>query len=199
MARKSSSARRQDFVQATIEVITQHGIANATTRTIAEASDSPLASLHYLFKSKSDLFYAVFEDMLRDMVVKVQQDAVSGVACDAVQVLFRQIVDWSVRTPKVARAQWEVYSWMLRQEPKVAMKAYGLTKESYRNLFVPVFPNSTDEELLEQVTRATMYFADGILLCWWTYQDEAVLQSDIKLACNILRDLIAHGQANETA
>ena len=49
MARISARERRQDFIEATIKVITEHGVANATTRRIAEAAGSPLASLHYVF------------------------------------------------------------------------------------------------------------------------------------------------------
>ncbi|MBO2006846.1 TetR family transcriptional regulator [Serratia marcescens] len=37
-------------------MITEHGVANATTRRIAEAAGSPLASLHYVFHTKDELF-----------------------------------------------------------------------------------------------------------------------------------------------
>src|SRR5690349_13291355 len=59
MARIGAEERRQDFIEATIKVIAEHGVANATTRRIAAAADSPLASLHYVFHTKDELFCAV--------------------------------------------------------------------------------------------------------------------------------------------
>ena len=64
MARISARERRQDFIEATIKVITEHGVANATTRRIAEAAGSPLASLHYVFHTKDELFCAVYESLI---------------------------------------------------------------------------------------------------------------------------------------
>ena len=63
MARMGAELRRQDFVKATVRVIAEHGVANATTRRIAAAAGCPLASLHYVFKTKDELFYAVYESL----------------------------------------------------------------------------------------------------------------------------------------
>lgn len=49
MARIGADLRRQDFIEATLKVIAEHGVPNATTRRIAAAANSPLASLHYVF------------------------------------------------------------------------------------------------------------------------------------------------------
>ncbi|WP_458239263.1 TetR family transcriptional regulator, partial [Pseudomonas sp. P5_A2_2] len=63
MARVGAELRRQDFVEATVKVIAEHGVANATTRRIAAAAGCPLASLHYVFHTKDDLLYAVYESL----------------------------------------------------------------------------------------------------------------------------------------
>ena len=63
MARVGAELRRQDFVEATVKVIAEHGVANATTRRIAAAADCPLATLHYVFRTKDELFYAVYESL----------------------------------------------------------------------------------------------------------------------------------------
>ncbi|MFX1686795.1 TetR family transcriptional regulator [Paraburkholderia sp. A2RI-6] len=49
MTRVRAALRRQDFVDAAVDVIATHGVAGATTRRIAQAAGCPLASLHYVF------------------------------------------------------------------------------------------------------------------------------------------------------
>lgn len=44
MARVGAEVRRQDFIEAAVKVIAEYGVANATTRRIAAAANSPLAS-----------------------------------------------------------------------------------------------------------------------------------------------------------
>lgn len=64
MARMGAEMRRLDFIEATVKVIAEYGAANATTRRIAAQADSPLASLHYTFHTKDELFYAVYESLI---------------------------------------------------------------------------------------------------------------------------------------
>ena len=55
---------RRHLVAATVAVIAEHGVKGATTRRIAEAAGCPLASLHYVFHSKDELLFAVYESLI---------------------------------------------------------------------------------------------------------------------------------------
>lgn len=51
--------RRQHIIKAAIEVIAEQGLANATTRRIAERAGAPLSALHYCFKNKNELIQVI--------------------------------------------------------------------------------------------------------------------------------------------
>ena len=51
--------RRQHIIKAAIEVIAEEGLAQATTRRIAERAGAPLSALHYCFKNKNELIQVI--------------------------------------------------------------------------------------------------------------------------------------------
>ena len=51
--------RRQHIIKAAIEVIAEEGLAQATTRRIAERAGAPLSALHYCFKDKNELIQVI--------------------------------------------------------------------------------------------------------------------------------------------
>src|SRR5262245_43269345 len=105
MARVGAELRRQDFVEATVKVIAEHGVANATTRRIAAAADCPLASLHYVFHTKDDLFYAVYESLFNLPHQALMHVPVGATAAETAAEMLRQSVAWFTTHPDLARAQ----------------------------------------------------------------------------------------------
>ena len=58
--RRHDPERKSRIVDATIEVIADHGVAGATSRRIAAAADVPLGSVTYHFDGLDDLFAQAF-------------------------------------------------------------------------------------------------------------------------------------------
>ncbi|HMS74605.1 TetR/AcrR family transcriptional regulator [Gordonia sp. (in: high G+C Gram-positive bacteria)] len=59
MPRMPVEDRRKALVEAAFDVIAEHGVENATTRTICSHAGMPLASFHYAFDSRDDLLRRV--------------------------------------------------------------------------------------------------------------------------------------------
>ncbi len=59
MARIAVEDRRLQLVEATIRVMSEHGVAAATTRRIAAEANTTLATVHYCFESKQTLLREV--------------------------------------------------------------------------------------------------------------------------------------------
>jgi DNA-binding transcriptional regulator YbjK len=59
--RRHDPERKSRIVDATIEVIADHGVAGATSRRIAAAADVPLGSLTYHFAGHDDLLMQAFQ------------------------------------------------------------------------------------------------------------------------------------------
>ena len=115
MARLSLESRRQKFIDAAIEVVARDGMAQATTRRIAEAANSPLAGLHYCFETKEDLFQAVFEACLNleleDSKRKIEPRM--GLQ-NAVATILGALDQWQDKNRSMQQAQFELFHWALR-------------------------------------------------------------------------------------
>ncbi len=64
MTRMPVEDRRKAPVEAAFEVIAEHGVENATTRSICSHAGMPLASFHYAFESRDDLLRRVMLTIL---------------------------------------------------------------------------------------------------------------------------------------
>lgn len=75
--RRNVTVRRDQLVEAAIEVLADEGLSRATTRRITQRAGLALGAFHYAFGSKTDLMRAVIERIsggieavLRDAVVE---------------------------------------------------------------------------------------------------------------------------------
>lgn len=58
--RRHDPERADRIIEATLDLIAEHGVAGATYRTVADAADVPLGSMTYHFPSRGDLLFAAF-------------------------------------------------------------------------------------------------------------------------------------------
>jgi DNA-binding transcriptional regulator YbjK len=70
--RRHDPDRRQRIVEATVDVIAEHGVAGTTHRLIAAAADVPLGSLTYHFTGLDDLRAQAFALHAERMAVKYE-------------------------------------------------------------------------------------------------------------------------------
>lgn len=191
MARMGAEARRQDFIEATVKVIAEHGVANATTRRIAAAADSPLASLHYVFHTKDDLFYEVCESLINLPQQSLQHVPAGATAGESVGELLRQLVSWFTDHPEMATTQFELFCWILRNNPTMAVKIYAVSLEATQQAIERVTHPTLDQAALTTISRLLINLFDGLMLSWSAHGDRARLEAETEAACQAVKLLIA--------
>lgn len=115
MARVAAQVRRQQLIEATIRVAERHGIADTTTRRIAAEAGASLATVHYCFRSKQELFEEVLTAIITELSEAAQGDLRPGV--DARTLLHEGL-----------RALWVI----VEKEPGKQQLTYELTHFALR-------------------------------------------------------------------
>lgn len=192
MARLGAELRRQEFVKAAVKVIAEHGAANATTRRIAAAAGYPLASLHYVFKTKDELFYAVY-----DSLFQLPQQSLDLVPSDSdpaqtVAGMLRQVVAWITGNPDLARAQSELFFWTIRNQPQMATRIYGVGVEATEQALAQVVGERLDSDALKAASRMLILLFDGLLVAWCAHGDLERLRAETETACKALTLMVAY-------
>ncbi|WP_371234493.1 TetR/AcrR family transcriptional regulator [Pseudomonas sp. QE6] len=191
MARIGAELRRQDFIEATVKVIAEYGVANATTRRIAMAADSPLASLHYVFHTKDELFYAVYESLINMPQPTLEHVPAGATAAESVAQMLRQLVRWFAARPDLATAQFELYTWTLRNNPEMASKIYAVSGEATEQAIARFSGSQLDKAALTTISRLFINLFDGLLLSWSAHCDLERLEAETETACQALELLVA--------
>ena len=142
LARMSAQARREQFVQAAIEVMSREGLERATTRRIAQHAGAPQGAVHYAFRDKNELLAGVVMEV-GAQVERVLRDAVrpeKGLAAalhdglhaywdhvvgdDGLQLLQYELTVFSRRTPGfewLAEAQYTRYAAVVEEVFRAAL------------------------------------------------------------------------------
>jgi AcrR family transcriptional regulator len=186
MPRVSAAQRRKEFVDAAVRVIADHGLADATTRKIADAAGAPLASIHYCFHTKDELFAAVFEaeaDMLNERVGPAPRGA--GLAATAAEAL-REVMEWIRENTDRALASIELSLWARRHDTKLGAHGFDVHIEPLTRNLRRACGSDDDPELAAPAARMINVFADGLLMQWVAYGDVARLRDDTERACEML-------------
>ena len=191
MARVGAEVRRQDFIEAAVKVIAEYGVANATTRRIATAANSPLASLHYVFHTKDELFDAVYESLIDKPQQSLLHVTAGATAADSVAEILRQLVGWFTTHPELATTQFELFFWNLRNNPAMASKIYTDSVEATKQAIEQVAGSVLDQEALAIVSRLLINLFDGLLLAWSAHGDQERLNAETEAACQAVKLLVA--------
>ncbi|QDQ95437.1 TetR family transcriptional regulator [Rhodococcus sp. WB9] len=189
MARLPAGQRREDFITAAVQVIAERGVHGATTRRIAERAQAPLASLHYCFHTKEELFLAIYEDMASAQVREgfhVREGSGLGRAAAG---LLRQIQAWLAKEDTYAQAQLELFFWVLRQDSDLAKRVYQLYLDMLEGLLRQGLRPDDDVNLVEVLARTIASMADGLIPQWLTYKDPVIRDTTIDVIAESLERL----------
>ncbi|RII78252.1 TetR family transcriptional regulator [Pseudomonas monteilii] len=189
MARLDADSRRQQLVDAAVKVIAEYGVSGATTRRIAAAADAPLASLHYAFHTKDDLFNAVFEALWytpQDVEFENTGDTTGRRAT----AIFYKSIEWLISHPELARAQAELFYWGLRNNPEMSSRSYSLTIEHSKRTFKKILGHSAEDSLLDDIARMDVWLTDGLLTSWFSHNNAEQLRNEALIAGRMLETAI---------
>jgi AcrR family transcriptional regulator len=191
MARVGAELRRQDFVEATVKVIAEHGVANATTRRIAAAAGCPLASLHYVFHTKDDLLYAVYESLFNLPHQALTNVPAGTTAAETTAEMLRQLVTWFSTNPDIAKAQTELFFWAMRNNPEMATRIYAVAIEATEQAMEKAIGAQFDKTFLKATSRLLVHLVDGLIIAWSAHGDLTRLEAETETACEAVALLVA--------
>ncbi len=148
--RVSLADRREQLIDATIQVMRRDGVRSVTMRAVAAEAKASLAAVHYCFDAKEALLEAAIRRWLKMMFTDSVQFPVDG----GVRASVLQMVDswwnWLEAAPDDVLAQFELALWAVRSEQT-------------RPLAATIYPMYIDE--LEQMLSNSMARADET--CGW--------------------------------
>ena len=116
--RRYDPDRRARIVQATLDVIAEHGVAGTTHRRVAVAADVPLGSMTYHFTGLDELLTQAFT-LLADTVSTRFAERLGEAAdrSEAFEAVVDLIVDDSWASPRTMLLSYELYAFAARNPP----------------------------------------------------------------------------------
>jgi TetR/AcrR family transcriptional regulator, regulator of biofilm formation and stress response len=192
MARLRAEERREIFVEAAVDVIGRHGVSGATTRRIAEAAEAPLATLHYCFHTKEELFLAVFQKQNEGMAERLDVVQGEGLEKAAVDILVSS-ADWWMENPRFARAQFDLFLWATRQasdNTELATTILDLFVQSFIKALERATDDGDDPTLAVPLANFLISTLDGLVLEWCGHQDVAQFKAQLGFAIEAVELLI---------
>ncbi len=200
MARVSADQRREEFIEAAVGIIGIHGVSGATTRRIADAAGAPLATLHYCFRAKEDLFLAVFQKQLEGMAERI--DMLEGVGLrQAAAELLGTSADWYMENPRFARAQFDLFLWATRQEGDhtvLANQIYDLFVDRFIGALRRAADPQDDPEFAVPLANFIISSLDGLVLEWCAHQDVVRLKSELAVASEAIELLVESRRSDKS-
>ncbi|MGD9514910.1 TetR/AcrR family transcriptional regulator [Mycolicibacterium sp.] len=195
----SNDQRRLELINAAVGVIAELGVVGATTRRIADRAGAPLTMIHYCFKTKEDLYHAIFEHLTQvqfDSRIHVRPGVGLGLAAAS---LMRQVGAWTFNNDTYAKAQTELFMWMTRQSPDVARKIYAASVDVIaRKLREGIRPDD-DDKLVESLARIILSYGDGSVVHDAAFKDESIHMASLESMAEALEHLAnAHRTAVQT-
>lgn len=165
--RRSVEERREQLIDAAIQVLASEGLGRATTRNITEQANLALGAFHYAFRSKDELLESVIERVV-SATERVLQDAVEDVRDDpskATSRMLDEFWDFIDSTPDLQLAQYELTVHALRNPAMshLAVDQHRRYTAAIRGVLelMPDAPQGQDADDLARYIAATM---DGLVL-----------------------------------
>lgn len=192
MSRIPAAQRRNDFVQAALEVIATHGIDGATTRRIADEADANLAMLHYCYDSKEALFSDVFDYVAgryRD-VIKASDN--QGTLEDTAREILRGVMQCYLDSPTFTAATFELIGWARRQHGDRGIAVYDQALDMVRAaLKQAASDRKLTRKAIDEIAYVLAALADGFAMNWMTYGDRAAAKKQMTVTLSVLDGWLA--------
>ncbi|MEO9221837.1 MAG: TetR/AcrR family transcriptional regulator [Mycobacteriaceae bacterium] len=182
MTRVAVEDRRVQLVDATLRVMSEHGVAAATTRAIAAEAKTTLATVHYCFESKQTLLREVITTMVGQLAASSELNLPTDRDLPTlVQELLQGL--WAVieSEPKHQQLTYELTQFALR-EPDLADLArwqYELYYAECARILVGVAEATgwTWTVPLDVLSRMLLMAIDGTVLGWLVDGDGAAART----------------------
>jgi AcrR family transcriptional regulator len=187
--------RRRQLIDAAMRVISREGAAKATTRRIVAEAGASLASLHYSFADKQELFEAVIDHCQKLTVERFRQYQTGTVSLEAaVRTLLGEFADWAREGAEFHLAQYELFFWGLRSAPSEAL-APQMTR-GYADVMAEILADAVandaglagmvERPALDALARDLLAVADGLVLQILALGENGPSDEDIERCATML-------------
>ena len=199
--RRSVEERREQLIDAAINVLASEGIGAATTRRITDEAGLALGAFHYAFTSKDDLLHAVIERFSSGIETVLQHAIVDPQA--PLEGLGDQLIRgyWSFveETPELQLAQYEVAVHALRDETlrPLAELQYKRMADAVE-LVLRDHPQVPDGQVRRDVASYLAAVMDGLILYRVVERDPVAAARRLEVLIATLPALIEHTQRGAT-
>ena len=191
MARIPAAQRRNDFINAAVEVIATNGVDGATTRRIADQAKANLAMLHYCYDSKEALFsdvYAYVAGKYAEVIKESDPHASLGEV--AVQVM-RAVMQFYVDSPSFTATSFELINWARRQHGTRGIAVYDEALDTLRDTLQNASDAPDNPDTITEIVYVLATLADGFAVNWLTYGDRAAAEQQMQIAVSVLEAWLA--------
>ncbi len=183
-ARRSAEERREQLIDAAVEVIADDGLTRATTRAITDRAGLALGAFHYVFDSKDELLEAVMQRVVReiDATLGAQAEQVepttgrtsegSGAVVEVLARFLRGAWAYFQSSRALQLAQFELTLHALREPDKhhLAVQQYDLLVGTLSEM-LGAFTDELDAATSDELARYVVATIDGLLLQWLVDRD----------------------------
>ena len=171
-----AAGTRAKLIEGAMHVLSQHGVAGTTTRKIAEMSGQRVSALHYHFKDKDALLFAVLEEVAL-ILNRHLEDELKPVRdlVQCVEALIRATWQLMARTRDLQILQFEMTFYAVRHPDAawLAQKQYEGLLAQYERFLSERQASKVDKRQLQSLAHFVIAGLDGILVQELAYPDEA--------------------------
>lgn len=199
MSRVPAEQRREQLIEATIDLAIREGLAAASVRRIADEANVSLGVVHYCFSSKEALLNAVAESFATPILGPVAKAiGQSNGFEETVRTAFQTFWEVTQNAPGRQLLSYELAAWSIRGDGEAARLLYQTYLDVIES-FITEGMGITGSAALSSRTLARMVLAltDGIMLAWLVDRDaeatQAVLDAFITVMVTLVREAERHG------
>lgn len=196
MPRVPAERRREQLIEATIDLAIEEGLVAASVRRIAERANVSLGVVHYCFSSKEALINAVAESFLNPILGPVAE-ALESVADQPLRVKARTGIqafwDTTIADPGRQLLSYELASWSVRGDGVAARTLYKTYLDVIESFIVDgLGVRGTDGNSTRTIARMVLTLTDGAMLAWMVDRDSDMTNAVVE---NYLDMLLAYVEA----
>ena len=166
LPRVSVEDRREQLIDATIQVMRRDGVRSVTMRAVAAEAGASLAAVHYCFEAKEALLEAAIRRWLKIMFTDSIQ--FPGGLRASVRQMVESWWNWLESVPDDVLAQFELALWAVRSEQTrpLAATIYPMYIEEMEAMLADSLKRSGEscQWELERLARAVLAAIDGCSL-----------------------------------
>lgn len=185
--------RREQLVEAAIEVMRREGVRGATTRAVAAEAEVSLSVFHYCFDSKADLLEQVVRTLAERTADEVSRAISAAVTTSGNPVRASLAAYWEHVTSHPAE---HLLTYEVTQHCLRTTGLRGIPRNQYE-LYASVIATHlgtagfADQEQVEVLSRYLAVVVDGLTLAWLARGEEARADDVLDLVGHHVGTLLA--------